>query len=152
MFHSLRWCDAGWRVALNRLAHYNWLGFVRYNVQGNITVQCTHCAFYMLCHFNEDDFTWTCFEVVTTVLHLSGTRSCTTRQRRWGRPQIYLSSDALFLVPHSLTPLNNFLQIKIHICSQVIDSLDVKSRKIFPGMFIFLNLAYWGYYWGYSRD
>ena len=29
MLHWLRWCDAGWRVALNRLAHYNWLGFVR---------------------------------------------------------------------------------------------------------------------------
>ena len=38
------------------------------------------------------------------------------------------------------------------IYSKVIDSLDVKSRKIFPGMFILLNLGYWGYYWGYSRD
>jgi hypothetical protein len=69
---SCRWCDAGWRVALNRLAHYNWLGMVR-------------------------------------------------------KTKLY------------------------HEPKEVIDILDVKSRKIFPGMFIFLNIVYWGYYWGYSR-
>ena len=66
------WCDAGWRVAFNRMANYNWLGFVR-------------------------------------------------------KTKLY------------------------HDTKEVIDSLDVKSRKIFPGMFIFLNVVYWGYYWGYSR-
>ena len=87
------------RLYLNLLTNYKWLGFVSY-----------HSCMYIYSHLNEDVY----LNSDLINCHLSGTRSCTTRRRRWGRPQKYPSMQWFYLVPPSsdglqwLSPLNNF--------------------------------------------